>query len=100
MEAGVKGLLLSLAVVVAIRVPFLNQAIQGDDHIYLTEAAHAQVDPLHPKHTSYVFRGEVDDLRGQPHPPLDGLVLAGLVAIFGEVREVPFHAAYRSEEHT
>ena len=90
----VRGLLLSLAVVVAIRVPFLNQAIQGDDHIYLSEAVHAQVDPLHPKHTSYVFRGETVDLRGQPHPPLDGWVLGALIALFGEVREVPFHAAY------
>jgi len=94
METRIKGLLLSLAVVLAIRIPFLNQAIQGDDPIYLTEAAHAQVDPLHPKHTSYVFRGEVVDLRGQPHPPLDGWVLAGLLAVFGEVREVPFHAVY------
>jgi hypothetical protein len=94
MEARVTGLLLALAAVVAIRIPFLNQAIQGDDHIYLSEAVHAQVDPLHPKHTSYVFRGETVDLRGQPHPPLDGWVLGGLVALFGEVREVPFHAAY------
>jgi hypothetical protein len=99
METGigatrVKGLLLVLAVTLAIRMPFLNQAIQGDDHIYLSEAVHAQVDPLHPKHTPYVFRGEVVDLRGQPHPPLDGWVLGGLLALFGEVREIPFHAAY------
>jgi hypothetical protein len=92
--AGVKGLLLALAVALAIRIPFLGQAIQGDDHIYLTEAAHAQVDPLHPKHTPYVFRGEVVDLRGQPHPPLNGWVLGLLLAVFGHVREVPFHAAY------
>jgi len=91
---GVKGLLLALAVVLAIRIPFLNQAIQGDDHIYLSEAAHAQVDPLHPKHTPYVFRGEVVDLRGQPHPPLDGWMLGGLLALFGDVREAPFHAVY------
>jgi hypothetical protein len=94
MESRVKGLLLALAVVLAIRIPFLNQAIQGDDHIYLSEAAHAQVDPPHPKHTPYVFRGEVVDLGGQPHPPLDGWVLGGLLALFGDVREVPFHAAY------
>ena len=94
MESGVKGLLLAMAVVLAIRAPFLNQAIQGDDHIYLSEAAHAQVDPLHPKHTTYVFRGEAADLRGQPHPPLNGWVLGGLVALFGGVREAPFHAAY------
>ncbi len=31
---------------------------------------------------------------GIPHPPLDGWVLAGLIAVFGDVKEVPFHAAY------
>src|ERR1019366_3956387 len=30
----------------------------------------------------------------QPHPPLDGWVLAGLIAVFGGVKEIPFHAAY------
>jgi len=89
-----RGLWLVLGLVLLIRIPFLNQAIQGDDHIYLTEASHALIDPLHPDNTKYVFQGEEVDLRGQPHPPLDGWVLAGLIALFGGVREVPFHAAY------
>jgi len=89
-----RALLLLLALTVALRLPFVTEAIQGDDHIYLTEAAHAQIDPLHPKHTPYVFRGELVDLRGQPHPPLNGWILAGLLAVMGDVREVPFHAAY------
>jgi len=87
-------LLLLLALVVALRLPFLNQAVQGDDDIYLTVAAHALVEPLHPTHTHYVFRGVEVDLRGQPHPPLDGWVLAGLIEVFGDVKEVPFHAFY------
>ena len=33
---------------VVIRAPFLNQAIQGDDIHYLSAAQHAQIDPLHP----------------------------------------------------
>ena len=51
MEARVarKSLLLLLGLVLLIRLPFLNQAIQGDDHIYLTEAQHALIDPLHPE---------------------------------------------------
>ena len=85
---------LVLGLVLLIRLPFLNQAIQGDDHIYLTEAAHALIDPLHPDNTKYVFQGEEVDLRGQPHPPLNGWVLAGLIAVFGGVKEIPFHAAY------
>jgi hypothetical protein len=96
METGVtsRQWLLVLALVLSIRLPFLNQAIQGDDHIYLTEASHALIDPLHPDNTSYVFQGEEVDLRGQPHPPLDGWVLAGLIAVLGDVKEIPFHAAY------
>jgi 4-amino-4-deoxy-L-arabinose transferase-like glycosyltransferase len=89
-----KQFLLVLGLVLLIRVPFLNQAIQGDDHIYLTEASHALIDPLHPDNTTYVFQGEEVDLRGQPHPPLDGWVLAALIAVIGGVKEVPFHAAY------
>jgi hypothetical protein len=100
MEAGVdssraaRTLLLALAVVLLIRLPFLNQAIQGDEDIYRTEAEHALIDPLHPTHTPYVFMGDVVDLRGHSHPPLNGWVLAGLIAAVGDIREVPFHAAY------
>jgi hypothetical protein len=99
MEAGVtasnrRGLWIALALVLLIRLPFLNQAIQGDEHQYLTEAAHAQIDPLHPKNTTYVFLGDVVDQRGQPHPPLNAWTLAALIAAIGAVREVPFHAAY------
>src|SRR3954467_15238364 len=88
------SLLLLLAVVLLIRLPFLNQAIQGDDPYYLFGAQHALIDPAHPSHARYVFQGEEVDMRGHPHPPLNAWVLAGLLAIFGDVYEVPFHAAY------
>ena len=96
MEAGVKArpLLLILGLVLLLRLPFLNQAVQGDDPVYLAEASHAQIEPLHPDHVDYVFRGRTVDLRGLTHPPLDGWMLAGLLAIFGGVKEVPFHLAY------
>jgi hypothetical protein len=77
-----------------LRLPFLNQAVQGDDDTYISEAEHALIEPLHPAHTTYVFQGVNVDLRGHPHPPLDAWVLAGLIAIFGDVKEVPFHIAY------
>jgi hypothetical protein len=89
-----RGLLLVLAIVLLLRLPFLNQAIQGDDDTYLAEASHALIEPLHPAHTTYVFQGVAVDLRGHPHPPLNAWILAGLLAVFGEVKEVPFHAAY------
>jgi hypothetical protein len=96
MEAGVKArpLLLIFGLVLALRLPFLNQAVQGDDPVYLAEASHALIEPLHPDHVEYVFRGRTVDLRGLTHPPLDGWMLAGLLAIFGGVREVPFHLVY------
>ena len=86
--------LLILAVVLLIRLPFLNQAIQGDDPYYIFGAQHALIDPAHPTHAKYIFQGELVDMRGHPHPPLNSWMLAGLIAIFGDVYEVPFHAAY------
>ncbi len=78
----------------ALRIPFLNQAVQGDDVNYLYAAEHAQIDPLHPTHARYVFLGQTWDMRGHPHPPLNAWYLALLLAIFKNVSEVPFHAAY------
>ena len=41
-----RGFWLVLAFTLLVRLPFLNQAVQGDDDVYLTEAAHAQIEPL------------------------------------------------------
>jgi hypothetical protein len=85
---------LVLAVVLLLRLPFLNQAIQGDDIYYLAGAQHAQIDPAHPNHTQYVYLGDRVDMRGHPHPPLNVWALAALLALIGDIREVPFHAVY------
>jgi Dolichyl-phosphate-mannose-protein mannosyltransferase len=89
-----RQLLIVALVVFALRLPFLNQAMQGDDILYLTEAEHAQIEALHPKHTEYVFMGRSIDMRGQSHPPLDAWFLALLLAINKDVSEIPFHLAY------
>ncbi len=89
-----KQALLITALVLALRLPFLNQAIQGDDLYYLYGAEHAQIEPLHPNHARYVFRGEMVDMRGNSHPPLNSWILGGLLAAAGDVKEVPFHLAY------
>ena len=88
------ALVLILAVVLLIRLPFLNQAIQGDDVYYLAAAEHAQIEPLDPNHVQYVAIGDRVDLRGFPHPPFNVWFLALLLAVIGDIREVPFHAAY------
>jgi hypothetical protein len=89
-----RQLIIVALVVLALRLPFLNQALQGDDILYLTEAAHAQIEPLHPKHTEYVFMGRDIDMRGQSHPPLNAWLLALLLAANKDVSEIPFHAVY------
>lgn len=86
-------MLVTLAVLL-LRLPFLNQAIQGDDVYYLAGAEHAQIDPLHPNHARYPFLGQTVDMRGHPHPPLNAWYLALLLAIFKDICEPAFHAAY------
>lgn len=86
--------LLVVAFVVAIRLPFLFQAVQGDDIYYLFGAQHAQIEPLHPKHTAYAFQGDVVSMQGHPHPPFNVWYLGALLAVFRDVYEAPFHLAY------
>ncbi|MEO7649941.1 MAG: hypothetical protein ABIZ80_05700 [Bryobacteraceae bacterium] len=77
-----------------LRLPFLSQAIQGDDIYYLAGAEHAQIEPAHPNNVSYVFLGDRVDMSGHPHPPLNVWALGALLAAVGDIREVPFHAGY------
>ena len=85
---------LVLCLVLLLRLPFLNQPIQGDDFYYLKGAEHALIDPLHPTHARYVFLGQMVDMRGHPHPPLNAWYLGLLVALLGSEAELPLHAAY------
>src|SRR5262249_43366824 len=77
-RAVVTRALAIIALVLLPPLPFLRQAIQGDDVYYLAGAEHAQIDPLHPHDTSYLFQGNLVDMRGFPHPPLNAWVLAAL----------------------
>jgi hypothetical protein len=85
---------LVLLAVLALRLPFLNQAIQGDDLFYLYGAEHAQIDPLHPLRATYAYQGRMVSMQGHPHPPLNAWFLGALLAIFRDVKEIPFHGAY------
>src|SRR3984957_6026870 len=90
----VKESLAIIVLVLALRLPFLHQAIQGDDLYYLYGAEHAQIEPLHPDHAKYLFQGDMVEMRGHSHPPLNSWILGGLLWALGDVREVPFHLAY------
>lgn len=86
--------LLIVALVILLRLPFLHQAIQGDDVDYLYGAEHAQIDPLHPLNTHYMFSGDLVDMRGHSHGPMNSWILAILLAAMGDIREARFHLAY------
>src|SRR5690349_3029831 len=58
----VKQTLAIIGLVILLRLPFLHQAIQGDDLDYLYGAEHAQIDPLHPLNTHYMFSGDMVDM--------------------------------------
>ncbi|MEO8096575.1 MAG: glycosyltransferase family 39 protein [Acidobacteriota bacterium] len=90
----IRQVLVVVAFVVLLRAPFLNHPVQGDDVYYLYGAQHAQIEPLHPLHTQYAFLGQMVDMRGHPHGPLNPWILGALLALVGGVREVPFHAGY------
>ena len=45
-----------LALVFLLRLPFLNQAIQGDDPYYIYGAEHAQIDPCIPRARATSFK--------------------------------------------
>ena len=77
----------------ALRLPFLNQAIQGDDPYYLYGAEHAQIDPLHPDARPLSVSGRPGRHARHPHPPLNSWILAAPLAVLGDVREIPFHFA-------
>ncbi len=86
--------LLILALVLLIRLPFLNHPIQGDDAYYLAFAQHAQIEPLHPANFKHIATGITVDMRGYPHPPFNGWYLGLLLALLGDIHELPFHLAY------
>ena len=88
------ALLIIFATVVLIRIPFLHQAVQGDDVYYIAIARNVSADPLHPMQMGYTFQGTRVSMAGHPHPPLNAYILAALMRIFGGVRELPFHLAY------
>jgi 4-amino-4-deoxy-L-arabinose transferase-like glycosyltransferase len=94
MHANKNSWLIVVLAVFALRLPFLHQAVQGDDPYYLYGAEHALIDPLHPASARYIFQGDLVDMRGHPHPPLNSWILAVPLAVLGEVREAPFHFFY------
>ena len=89
-----RDLLILLAAVVLVRLPFLSLPVQGDDVYYQLIAEHARVDPLHPMDFSFRLQGETVWAAGHTRPPFAGLFQAALLEIFGGMDVVLFHLAY------
>ena len=89
-----RGFIFVIIAVLALRLPFLNQAIQGDDVFYLAGAKHAQIEPLHPKNVEFPLSGKMVSMQGHTHPPFNVWYLGLILWLVGEVREPAFHLAY------
>jgi len=87
-------LLIIVAVVLLVRLPFIGEAVQGDDVYSLYGAERALIEPLHPLNAMYAFQGQIVQMRGHTHGPVNPWILALLLSVFGTVREVPFHLFY------
>ncbi|MBI1354083.1 MAG: hypothetical protein GC160_07035 [Acidobacteria bacterium] len=89
-----RDVLLLILLVLAIRLPFVGQPVQGDDAYYLLIAENARVDPAHAMQFGFRLQGETVWAAGHTRPPGDGYVLAALLTLLGGVREVPLHLFY------
>lgn len=90
-----RDLAILFGLVLLLRLPFvLTAPIQGDDAYYLLIAENARVDPLHPLDFSFRLQGQTVWAAGHTRPPLNGLVLAGFIEVFGGVDEARLHLIY------
>ncbi len=89
-----RDLALLFLLVLAIRLPFVEQPVQGDDVYYLLIAENARVDPAHAMQFGFRLQGETVWAAGHTRPPGNAYLLAALLTLFGGVREVPFHLFY------
>ncbi|MCB1022327.1 MAG: glycosyltransferase family 39 protein [Acidobacteria bacterium] len=89
-----RDLLILFALAVLVRLPFLDEAVQGDDVYYLLIAENARVDPWHPMQMGFRLQGETVWAAGHTRPPGNAYLLAGLLSVFGGMRETAFHAVY------
>ncbi len=89
-----REVLIVVAFVLLLRLPFLGIPAQWDDFNYLSAGEYALTNPAHPSWFEFVFHGRTVDMRGHPHPPGVAWIIAALLAVLGPFREAPFHAAF------
>ncbi|MDA2935370.1 hypothetical protein MYX82_13685 [Acidobacteria bacterium AH-259-D05] len=87
--------LLLVLIVFAAILPFTSRAVYMDEHIFLLLARSAQTNWLFPSDTPALFFGRrAANFASHTHPPIGTYYLAGVYAILGEFREVPFRILY------
>lgn len=89
-----RHVLIAVAFVLLLRLPFIGIPAQWDDFNYLAAGEYALANPAHPAWFKFVFHGQEVDMRGHPHPPGVAWIVAALLAVLGPFREAPFHAAF------
>lgn len=89
-----RHILIVVAFVLLLRLPFISIPAQWDDFNYLAAGQYTLTNPAHPAWFKFVFHGQEVDMRGHPHPPGVAWIIAALLAVLGPFRETPFHAAF------
>ncbi len=80
-----RDLAILVVVTAACALPFLGFPFHMDDNFYMDMARNAQVKPLYPNDTPYVFEGRsLPDMGSHSHPPLQTYFLALVQRFFGE----------------
>ena len=86
---------LLVAVTLALHLPFVTQAFEIDDVLYLNIARNVSRQPLFPLDLPYVYLGQQVTMWGHTHPPLNSYLIAAVLFFTrGVPSEIILHAVY------
>ncbi|MHB8859944.1 MAG: ArnT family glycosyltransferase [Thermoleophilia bacterium] len=92
-NAGARDMTILAVVVLALTIPFINQAFHWDDRDFIDQARVTVQDPLQFNFVDYQERGVYRAIMVFRHPPLLSYYLAAFMKIGGE-SEVLLHGAF------
>lgn len=90
----IKDIVIICVVVLALGVPFVDQAFHWDDSDFLNSAKVAAVEPFKFHLDDYSARGKFKERYPFRHPPLLNYYMAPLIRVAGGADEVLLHSAY------
>jgi hypothetical protein len=84
-----------LLFVIAIQLPFLDQAFHMDDGLFLRVAKNISRNPFFPQDTGILFEGKwAHDLASMEHPPITAYALAAGASLLGGFSERNLHGTF------